>query len=194
MNKVLIVVDAQVDFTTGRLGSEQAAKTVRKLQEFLQEHKGDYRLVLATLDTHRKSEFKDEATVEGRVVPPHCIVASSGCALAGELAELVDAVQEKSTFMADDFSALDFAEDVVIDVCGFCTDICVVSNALFLRREFPDRKIRVIADLCAGTSEARHRSALDVMSSCLIDVVTADEVAKEGGVVNDTRFDKVHPA
>ena len=180
-NKVLVVVDAQVDFTLGVLGSAQAADVSQKLQDYVRNHSNDYKLVVATLDTHCLSEFKGD-TMEGSNVPPHCIAASPGHALEGDLANYVDEIIEKSTFMAGDFSCIDemILEDGItveeIDICGFCTDICVISNALLLRREFPAMKICVIDDLCAGTSEQRHKAALDVMSSCLIDHCTSESL------------------
>lgn len=58
-----------------------------------------------------------------------------------------------------------------IILCGFCTDICVVSNALLLRAKFPDVKITVMKDLCAGVTPESHEAALKVMQSCQIDVV-----------------------
>lgn len=58
-----------------------------------------------------------------------------------------------------------------IVLIGFCTDICVVSNALLLRAKFPNVKISVISDLCAGTSVENHKAALKVMQTCQIDVI-----------------------
>ena len=183
-NKILLIVDAQVDFTTGRLGSEQAAKVSRKLQDYVRDHGRDYRFVLATLDTHSIKEFTNSNTVEGTEVPRHCILASPGYALVGDLADHVDFVLEKSTFMAEGFSCLEDTEREdsfpveEIDVCGFCTDICVISNALLLRRDYPTAKIRVLDDLCAGTSEHKHQAALDVMESCLIEHCSSESLAK----------------
>lgn len=61
--------------------------------------------------------------------------------------------------------------DLSITIVGFCTDICVVSNALLLRAYFPNAPIRVIAKACAGTSPEKHEAALAVMESCQIEVV-----------------------
>jgi len=185
MDKILVVIDAQVDFTTGCLGSKQAAEAVVRLQEYLKNHKNDYKLVLATADTHQNSEFDEKSTIEGSEIPKHCIKASPGYALAGDIAYYVDEVIEKSTFMADNFDSL--IDDICardydveeIDICGFCTDICVISNALLLRKEYPDVKICVIDDLCAGTSEQNHKAALDVMSSCLIEHCASDRLGKK---------------
>ena len=70
--------------------------------------------------------------------------------------------------IAEDFENNDLSEIVI---CGFVTDICVVSNALLLRAKFPNTKITVMKDLCAGTTDERHEAALKVMQSCHIDVI-----------------------
>jgi nicotinamidase-related amidase len=60
-------------------------------------------------------------------------------------------------------------EEIVL--CGVCTDICVISNALALRAFFPNCKITVDARCCAGLTEAKHLAALEVMKSCNINVI-----------------------
>ena len=57
-----------------------------------------------------------------------------------------------------------------IVLCGFCTDICVVSNAILLRAKFPNTKITVMKDLCAGATPETHEAALKTMQMCQIDV------------------------
>lgn len=57
-----------------------------------------------------------------------------------------------------------------IVICGFCTDICCVSCALLLRAKFPNTKITIMKDLCAGTTKENHEAALKVMQSCQIDI------------------------
>ena len=57
-----------------------------------------------------------------------------------------------------------------ITICGVCTDICVVSNALILKAAFPEVPIYVKADCCAGTTPENHQKALDVMKCCQIEV------------------------
>jgi nicotinamidase-related amidase len=61
-------------------------------------------------------------------------------------------------------------ETVEIELWGFCTDICVISNALLLRAKFPNYKITVDASCCAGSTIERHNAALEVMDSCQIDI------------------------
>lgn len=188
MKRMLVVVDAQVDFTTGRLGSENAAKVSRKLSDFLKKMRDLhwFGFVLATMDTHFAADFRNKDSVEAQVVPPHCIAGSPGHALVDSVAENIDVILEKSTFMSsgsaisDEIASFcdecDDLEPEEICICGFCTDICVVSNALLLRRQFPKAEIFVIEDLCAGTNEANHRAAIDVMRSCLVKAVDSRDI------------------
>jgi nicotinamidase-related amidase len=59
-------------------------------------------------------------------------------------------------------------EEIII--CGLCTDICVVSNALLLRAAFPNTKITIIENACAGVTSELHDAAIATMISCQIDI------------------------
>ena len=52
-----------------------------------------------------------------------------------------------------------------------CTDICVISNALLLKAFCPEMRVCVRADCCAGVTPAAHRTALDAMRACQIDIL-----------------------
>ena len=59
-----------------------------------------------------------------------------------------------------------------IEMCGFCTDICVVSNALILKAYTYDfAEITVDSKCCAGVTPQKHEAALEVMRSCQINVI-----------------------
>ena len=59
-----------------------------------------------------------------------------------------------------------------IEMCGFCTDICVVSNALILKAFTYDfAEITVDSKCCAGVTPEKHEAALEVMRSCQINVI-----------------------
>ena len=62
-------------------------------------------------------------------------------------------------------------ENIEIELIGLCTDICVVSNALILKANFPETTINVIADCCAGVTPDAHKSALTAMKSCQINII-----------------------
>ena len=58
-----------------------------------------------------------------------------------------------------------------IELCGLCTDICVISNAMILKAAFPEANIIVDARCCAGVSEKSHITALDAMRAVQIEIV-----------------------
>ena len=57
-----------------------------------------------------------------------------------------------------------------IELIGLCTDICVVSNALLIKAFLPEVPISVTAGCCAGVTPEKHKSALETMKSCQIEV------------------------
>jgi nicotinamidase-related amidase len=61
-----------------------------------------------------------------------------------------------------------------IHICGTCTDICVVSNALPLKASFSETPIYLHENLCAGLTAEKHAAAVEVMKSCQIEVLTDD--------------------
>ena len=153
-----------------------------------------YIKIYATRDTHEKTkmiyhfegnERVDEpltgylSTLEGRKLPvEHCIEGTDGWMIDNRLMEVLDG---KCTFVnKPTFGSFDLAEIIVEDfedkdlseivLCGFVTDICLLSNALLLRAKFPNTKITVMKDLCAGTTDENHEAALKVMQNCQVEV------------------------
>ena len=57
-----------------------------------------------------------------------------------------------------------------VELCGVCTDICVVSNALLLKAALPEADFIVNGALCAGVTPQKHEAALETMRSCQIEV------------------------
>lgn len=64
----------------------------------------------------------------------------------------------------------DFKFDSV-EICGLCSDICVISNALIIRANYPEIDITVDVSCCAGVTPERHKAAMEVMKSCQINVI-----------------------
>jgi nicotinamidase-related amidase len=58
-----------------------------------------------------------------------------------------------------------------IEICGLCTDICVISNALLIKAFLPETEIKVDPCCCAGVSPETHNNALAVMKVCQINVI-----------------------
>ena len=84
-------------------------------------------------------------------------------------ADAVAAVIEKPTFGATALSAalVDYDE---IEFVGFCTDICVISNALLVKAFYPEKHISVDAACCAGVTLESHTTVLNAMRACQIEV------------------------
>lgn len=182
MNKLLVVVDAQNDFITGALRNEDAIKATPALAQFIRDFDGD---VFATKDTHySKKDAEDlhmpdlafENTLES-VFPVHCIRNTDGWELEPTVAAAVQeknaSIVEKLSFgypdWADTLEDYDMFDEIYL--AGFCTDICVISNALILRALFPNAKMYIKADCCAGTTPENHAAALAVAASCQIEAI-----------------------
>ena len=172
LKDVLIVVDMQNDFINGSLGSEMAQSIVPKVVEKIKQYHKANKTVYFTMDTHSQVYLN---TFEGRHLPiKHCIKGTSGYALNDDIGRELDISKDetisKETFGADWSRMSDFCPES-IEICGLCTDICVISNALILRAMFPSTEILCDSSCCAGTTEEKHNSALEVMKSCQIEVI-----------------------
>lgn len=178
---LLFVVDMQRDFIDGVLGSKEAKAIVPNVKALVDRFVMKKREIVLTQDTHA---IYNKSFVEGRRIPGHCIVRSSGWGiddtLVASLLNYEAKVVNKNSFMVKDPQALNGNQikgDIQrIFICGLCTDICVVSNALALRSIFDDREVICVEDCCAGTSKAAHEAALTVMRSCLIDITKLEDV------------------
>lgn len=62
-------------------------------------------------------------------------------------------------------------ERFTVELVGLCTDICVVSNALMLKANFPEMEISVDSACCAGVTPESHEAALTTMRCCQINVI-----------------------
>ena len=170
---VLIVVDMQKDFVDGALGTPEAQAIVGKVMDKILGFEGQ---IFATLDTHRENYLD---TAEGKKLPvPHCIKGTSGWALDDGVAAALEqkgyTPVEKLTFGSVLLPRLVYqaaaVENFTLELVGLCTDICVVSNALILKANFPEAQITVDSACCAGVTPAAHEAALTTMRSCQIDV------------------------
>lgn len=187
--KVLVVVDMQVDFVTGTLGSKEAQAIVPQVKRKIEEFKGSNPtgMLLFTKDTHGENYLM---TQEGRNLPvKHCIKGSEGWNLIPELRDysLSDNTNETSVdgyiYEKRTFGSLELAGDIAtmqshlasVELIGVCTDICVISNALLIKASCPELPITVDKSCCAGVTPIKHNAALETMRSCQIQI-TGDEI------------------
>ena len=174
MKHFLVVVDMQKDFVDGSLGTPEAQAIVSRAADKIRSFEGD---IFVTYDTH----FEDYLdTPEGKKLPvPHCIYETDGWELTDELRDLMEELPhykvQKYTFgsvtLPHLMKEVADGDDFTIELIGLCTDICVISNALLLKAQFPELPISVDSSCCAGVTPALHNAALDVMRSCQIDII-----------------------
>lgn len=172
--RFLIVIDMQNDFISGSLGSEQAKKIVGKVKQKIDNFNGK---IIFTRDAHDKDYL---CTQEGERLPiKHCIFKTYGWEICDELRSCVGCAKilDKPSFGTLDIGEMICASCENVDsieeiqLVGLCTDICVVSNALILKAQFPEVSIVVDSNCCAGSNKHLHDCALEVMKSCQIDVL-----------------------
>lgn len=184
MNKALVIVDMQNDFITGSLGSVQALCTVEHVLEKIKVAQDADIPIFVTRDTHDKNYLHH--TLEGTKLPiVHCVKDSNGWeihpVLKAQLNKGFCFIVDKPTFGAENLATdikdicgiTDYGDNEMdeIEVCGLCTDICVITNVALLRTAFPNAIIKVDSKACAGTSMDAHNAALTVMRSIQVDVI-----------------------
>lgn len=185
--KIIVVVDMQNDFVDGSLGTKEAQMIVHRIVRKMKRESMLGTVVVFTKDTHGE-DYLD--TLEGKMLPvPHCIKGTDGHRLNREIStaakdctkysnyNVVDGRIEKSTFASDklqDVFRIFEGRLEEVEFVGVCTDICVVSNALVTRANFPNLKITVDAECCAGVTPQKHLEALSVMESCQINVINKE--------------------
>lgn len=188
--KYLAIIDMQKDFVSGVLGTEDAQQILPNVIKLVKEYKSNGWRYLFTFDTHRENYLD---TLEGKNLPvPHCIENTEGWQLAklesaapGEnLDTRPDSIftdtpsgysygVTKNTFGYLDWKRWwgELTADDEIEICGLCTDICVVSNALILRALYPNTKITIRRSCTAGVTPETKEAALKTMEMCQITVV-----------------------
>ena len=173
MKKFLIAVDIQKDFVDGALGTAEAAAMIPNAASKIREFSGD---IFVTYDTHFDNYME---TREGSKLPvPHCIKGTDGWKLNDDIAEALTGKKyteiEKITFgsvkLPDMIKAAAGDEEFSVELIGLCTDICVVSNAMLIKANFPEADISVDASCCAGVTPDSHRAALTTMKMCQINI------------------------
>lgn len=167
---MLFIIDMQNDFVDnekGVLAVPNAAKIVPKIIEEIhhQEEKGEpiyYTINQHDLENdHRSDEEKKwgmalfgplEAALK-----EHKSINKKFHSISPE-----DAEELRNAYKDD--------PDRVIEFVGVETNVCVLSNAIMLHNSFPLATIRVLEDLCIGTTEELHKETLDVMKSLKIEI------------------------
>ena len=192
--KVLIVVDMQKDFVDGSLGTKEAQAIVPMVAETIEQMADSNTVVIFTKDTHFEN-YMD--TLEGKNLPvPHCIKGTAGHSIVDEvfnayinvIGKYADAYKvypttdmnpirvEKPTFGSIELQNIlyDISENHGVEeitLMGLCTGICVMSNAIMAKATIPEAVVNVVADCCACVTPESHKTALEAMKMCQINII-----------------------
>lgn len=169
--KVLVVVDMQNDFIDGALGTEEAVQIIPAVQKKIAEYRKNGDAVIFTRDTHSTDYLN---TQEGKNLPVvHCVKDTEGWQISDKLdvgeCPVIDKPSFGSLELPEKIGLLKVVEQ--IELCGLCTDICVISNALIIKANMPEVPVVVDAAACAGVTPESHRNALNAMKMCQIKII-----------------------
>ncbi|MDE6049538.1 MAG: isochorismatase family protein [Paramuribaculum sp.] len=162
MEKMLIIVDPQVDFVDGALPVPGAKEAMSALAQYLREHGSEYAVKIITADSHpyNHSSFRECGGEWLR----HCVSDSVGAAIVPDVFDAAyssagytavmhkgkyEMVEEYSVFQAPGATAiiaglLQKYRITRIDICGLAGDVCVLSTLTDAVGLFPDISIRVL--------------------------------------------------
>lgn len=197
MKNVFIVVDMQNDFVDGALGTPEAQAIVNKVADQIRARANKDTILLVTKDTHGIDYME---TLEGKNLPvAHCIKNTYGWELAPAIQEAIYDTRDKYfgfdsyfpyvadhivckptfgsmdlqnlLFVIDDMTGTQSGEIAEITLCGLCTGICVLSNAILCKATLPEVPVKVIEDCCACVTPDSHKTAIEAMKLCQIEII-----------------------
>lgn len=176
--RALIVVDYQNDFVCGSLGFEKAKELEDPIEKKILSYIENEDMVVFTKDMHDKEKYPQ--TQEGKLLPiPHC-VDDDGSAIYGKIAQYCN---EENTVTKDRFGSEDLCARLSfypgieeMEIVGVVGSICVMTNAVLLKTNFPEVKITVDAACVASPDESMNSKALDVMENLQINVINRSEL------------------
>ena len=167
-NRLLLIVDPQIDFINGSLPVPGAEDAMEALAEYVSQYANEYTLIAVTCDRHplRHSSFSEY----GGEWPAHCVESSVGAAVWPPLMKALERNSALVRFLykGEDidieeysiFQSYKGAEDLDkyikefnisnIDICGLAGDICVANTFKDATRLFPDIRFRIIENFTAS--------------------------------------------
>ena len=145
-NRLLLIIDPQIDFITGALPVPDAEKAMDALAEYLLRNNHDYTHIIVTADSHPMHHCSFRS--EGGEWPAHCVADSVGAAIwpaiMDRLLECPDKVtvlhkgEDAQTEEYSIFKNKDAAERILAivesknigrtDICGLAGDVCVADT------------------------------------------------------------------
>ena len=111
----------------------------------------------------------------------HCIEGTEGWEIVPVIRKAASAYSEEQieTICKPAFGSVQLGErlkqycgdaEAQIDFCGVCTSICVISNVMIAKAFVPEARVRVIEKACACVTPESHRTAIEAMKTCQVDI------------------------
>lgn len=171
MNKMLLVVDPQIDFIDGTLSVAHANEAMENLGRYIQEHDGEYALKVCTLDWHPSSHCS--FVENGGEWPRHCVAYSMGASVWPAVFASLQATKGDNYFLTkgtqadrEEYSIFkNFASASAlmslakqysveqIDICGIAYDVCVFNTIKDGIKRFGGSMLRVLTDFAPSITE-----------------------------------------
>lgn len=163
-NKILLIIDPQIDFITGALPVPDAERAMNALAGYIRARNEDYQRIIMTADRHpmRHCSFKGY----GGEWPRHCVADSVGAAIWPAVMDALLVTPDKVTVLhkGEDESREEYsifinaaaAETIFsiirthnirqTDICGLAGDVCVADTIRDCISLIPDFRINVLSD------------------------------------------------
>ena len=186
-NRMLIIVDPQVDFTTGSLATKKGPASMDYLAKALNNGAWkNYSWIIVTQDAHPTNHCS--FVENGGVFPPHCVQGTEGMnvypSLQAELNKLtangsnqqIHFMQKGDLADKEEFSIFQNERSGAklravieerehfegIDICGIATDYCVYETAKDLIAFYPAKQVRIVTN-CLAAVDDNDTKLVDLM-------------------------------
>ena len=180
-NRMLIIVDPQIDFTTGSLATKNGPAAMENLAKKLSEGAWkNYGWIIVTQDAHPANHCS--FVENGGVFPPHCVQGTEGMNVYPALQEVLKSIfqdnpeihymqkgdlaeKEEFSIFQNAGSGLKLTETIKemgfegIDICGIATDYCVYETTKDLMAFYPANQIRIVTNCLAAVDESDTKLA-----------------------------------
>ena len=174
-NRLLIIVDPQIDFTTGSLATAKGPASMDFLAKALNEGAWkNYGWIVVTQDAHPANHCS--FVENGGVFPPHCVQGTEGMNVYPALQDVLNnimcnisnihymqkgdlAEKEEFSIFQNERSGEKLRKTIEemgfegIDICGIATDYCVYETTKDLMEFYPANQIRIVTNCLAAVDD-----------------------------------------
>ena len=181
-NRMLIIVDPQIDFTTGSLATADGPRAMEQLAKVLSNGVWkQYSWIIVTQDAHPENHCS--FVNQGGVFPPHCVQGTDGMNVFPVLQEALNGIHDiEIRYMQkgdlpekEEFSIFQNANSGAelrkiieengfegIDICGIATDYCVYETTKDLMDFYPAKQISIVNN-CIAAVDNNDKKLFEMM-------------------------------